>query len=232
MTVKIEIWDLPLRLFHWLLVLSVLSAVITGELGGNLIDGHGRIGVLIMGLLVFRIVWGFVGTAHARFANFFPTPTRIGAYLKGQWQGHGHNPLGALSVMALLCVSAILVVTGLFANDDIAFQGPLFNLITKQLSDKLSGLHKLAFNLLALLVALHIVAIIFYAGVRKNNLVLPMMTGKKVVPKDHAVPVSSVRIGRLLAALTVSGVAMWGIVSGVQYFIPAQAAPAAAAPGW
>lgn len=232
MTVKVEVWDLPLRLFHWLLVLSVLSAVVTGELGGNLIDWHGRLGVLIFGLLVFRIIWGFVGTVHARFANFFPTPTRIKAYLQGQWQGLGHNPLGALSVVALLGVLATLVGTGLFANDDIAFQGPLFSFVEKSLSDRLSGLHNRIFNLLALLVALHLAAIIFYTRVKKDNLVGPMLTGKKVVPKDRAVPPLYLGIRRLLLALTISGVAMWGISNGEEYFNPAQAAPVAAKPAW
>lgn len=231
MSVTIQVWDLPLRLFHWLSALAVLFSVVTGELGGDLVDWHGRIGVLVLGLLVFRIVWGFVGTTHARFANFFPTPAKIRAYLKGQWQGHGHNPLGALSVIALLGALATLVGTGLFANDDIAFYGPLFNLVDKSLSDKLSGLHELIFNVLAVLLALHIVAIVFYARVRKHNLVLPMLTGKKVVPKDQAIQVSSAGVRRLLAALTISGVVVWGVSSGVQYLAPVQTAPVAA-PGW
>ena len=232
MTVKIEIWDWPLRAFHWLLVISVMSAVVTGELGGNLIDWHGRFGVLIFGLLIFRIIWGFVGTAHARFANFFPTPARVKAYLQGHWQGLGHNPLGALSVIALLGVLAILVGTGLFANDDIAFQGPLYSLVDKSLSDRLSGLHNRIFNLLALMVALHIAAIIFYARVKKDNLVGPMLTGKKVVPKDRGVPPLHLRIRHLLLALTISGVATWGISKGVEYFNPVQATPVAAKPVW
>jgi len=232
MSVTIQVWDLPLRLFHWLLALSVLSAVVTGELGGNLIDWHGRIGVLILGLLVFRIIWGFVGTTHARFANFFPTPARIAAYLKGQWQGHGHNPLGALSVIALLGVLAALVGTGLFANDDIAFHGPLFNLIDKSLSDKLSGLHALSFDALIVLIPLHLAAIIFYARVKKHNLVVPMLTGKKVVPKGQSIAALSVGIRRLLVALTISGVVAWGVSSGVQYLAPAQATSVAAMPSW
>jgi cytochrome b len=161
MSVAIQVWDLPLRIFHWLLALAVLSAVITGELGGALIDWHGRIGVLILGLLVFRIIWGFVGSSHARFSNFFPTPGKIKAYLKGHWKGHGHNPLGALSVIALLAVLATLVGAGLFANDDIAFQGPLFPLVSKSVSNKLSAIHSYGFNVLAVLLFLHIAAIVF-----------------------------------------------------------------------
>ena len=122
MSVTIQIWDLPLRLYHWLLAVAVSAAIVTGELGGGLIDWHGRIGLFVLGLLVFRLLWGFVGTTHARFSQFFPTPGKLLAYLKGQWQGHGHNPLGALSVLALLGVLATLVGAGLFANDDIAFQ--------------------------------------------------------------------------------------------------------------
>lgn len=232
MSVTIQVWDLPLRLFHWLLALAVVAAIVTGEIGGNLIDWHGRIGVFIVGLLVFRLIWGFVGSTHARFASFFPTPAKITAYLKGQWQGHGHNPLGALSVFALLGVLAALVGAGLFANDDIAFQGPLFGLVDKSLSDRLSGLHALAFNVLAALLVLHIAAIVFYVRIKKHNLVVTMLTGKKAVPKAHAVAVSRVGMLRFVAALAISGVVVWGVSSGVQHFTPAPSAPVAASPSW
>jgi cytochrome b len=232
MSVTIQVWDLPLRLFHWLLALSVAAAIVTGEIGGNLIDWHGRIGVLILGLLVFRIIWGFVGSTHARFSSFFPTPAKIAAYLKGQWQGHGHNPLGAVSVLALLGVLATLVGAGLFANDDIAFQGPLFSLVNKSLSDKLSAVHELAFNVLAGLLILHIAAIVFYVRVKKHNLVVPMLTGKKSVPQAQVVAASGVGVLRFLAALAISGVVVWGVSSGMQYFSPVHTVPAVATPNW
>jgi cytochrome b len=232
MSVSIKVWDLPLRVFHWLLALSVLSVVVTGELGGNLIDWHGRIGVLVLGLLVFRLIWGFVGTTHARFASFFPTPAKITAYMKGQWQGIGHNPLGALSAIALLGVLAALVVTGLFSNDDIAFQGPLFSLVDKSLSDKLSGLHARSFYALIVLIPLHLAAIVYYVRVKKHNLVVPMLTGNKVVPIAHAVQISGGGAVRFLVALTISGVVVWGVNSGVSYFEPVPTIPAAAAPSF
>lgn len=232
MSVSIKVWDLPLRLFHWLLALSVLSVVVTGELGGNLIDWHGRIGVLVLGLLIFRFIWGFVGTTHARFASFFPTPAKITAYLKGQWQGIGHNPLGALSAIALLGVLAALVVTGLFANDDIAFQGPLFSLVDKSLSDKLSGLHARSFYALIVLIPLHLAAIVYYVRVKKHNLVVPMLTGDKIVPKAHAVELSGGGLLRFAAALTIAGVAVWGASYGASYFEPVSTVPAATAPSF
>lgn len=238
-SVTIHVWDLPLRLFHWLLVLTVAFSIVSGELGGNLIDWHGRAGVLVLGLLVFRIVWGFIGTVHARFSSFFPTPARVWAYLKGQWQGYGHNPLGALSVIALLAVLAGVVGTGLFANDDIAFHGPLFDLVSKDLSDRLSGWHARLFNILAGLVILHVAAIVFYARVKKHNLVVPMLTGKKEIPGNEApaapsVPAFRVAAPRFLAALLVSGVVVWGVGSGAQRFAAhsAPAAPVAAKPDW
>jgi cytochrome b len=222
MSVAIQVWDLPLRIFHWLLALAVLSAVITGELGGALIDWHGRIGVFILGLLIFRLIWGFVGSSHSRFAHFFPTPSKIKAYLKGHWKGHGHNPLGAISVIALLAVLVTLVGAGLFANDDIAFEGPLFSLVSKSFSNKLSAIHSYGFNVLAALVVLHVAAIVFYARVKKHNLVGPMVTGKKVVPKDQAVEVSKVGIRRFVVALSISVFVAWGIGNGVQYLAPAK----------
>lgn len=214
MSVNIKVWDLPLRLFHWLLALSVLSVAVTGELGGNLIDWHGRIGALVLGLLVFRLIWGFIGSTHARFASFFPTPAAVAAYLKGRWQGVGHNPLGALSALALLLVLAAVVATGLYANDDIAYQGPLFSLVDKSVSDTLTGWHARAFYALIVLVPLHLAAIVYYTRIRKHNLITPMLTGNKVVPKTLATKISGGGPIRFLAALIVAGVVVWGVSDG------------------
>ena len=173
------LWDLPTRLFHWLLVLAMAAAVVTGQLGGSLIDWHGRLGLLIVGLLAFRIVWGLLGSTYARFAQFAPTLGRVRAYLAGQWHGEGHNPLGALSVFGLLGLLVLQVATGLVANDDIAFRGPLFDLVGNDLSNRLTGLHHLLSNLLIGLVLLHVAAIAFYGHVKKQKLLKPMLTGWK-----------------------------------------------------
>ncbi|WP_442498019.1 cytochrome b/b6 domain-containing protein [Methylobacter sp. sgz302048] len=210
----VHIWDWPLRLFHWLLVIAVVGAYVTGKLGGDLTDWHGRIGGLILGLLIFRIIWGFVGTTHARFVNFFPTFGRLAAYFKGNWHGVGHNPVGALSVLALLAVLTVLAATGLFANDDIAFEGPLFSLIDKSLSDKLSGIHALALDVLMGLLALHLAAIAFHQLVKKNNLVLPMLTGRKQVHKAQASSIPAVGALRFLMTVVISSTLVWSIWSG------------------
>ena len=99
---RIVLWDLPLRVFHWSLMAAVTAAIVTGELGGAWMPWHGRAGLLIVGLLVFRVVWGVLGSATSRFTHFAPSPGRLLAYLRGRWRGVGHNPLGALSVFALL----------------------------------------------------------------------------------------------------------------------------------
>jgi len=227
MKVTIHIWDLPLRLFHWLLTVAVAAAYVTAKIGGSLIDWHGRIGIFILGLLVFRLLWGFVGSTHARFLTFFPTLPRIVAYLRGRWQGIGHNPLGALSVFALLAVVAVQVGTGLFANDDIAFVGPLFSFVDKSLSDRLTGLHNTIFDLLVAFIVLHVVAIVFYRWVKKTNLVVPMLTGKKQVPKALAVavaggPVRGVGAIGLILSLIISCTVVWGVAGGIAYLHPAE----------
>ena len=176
---RIRLWDLPTRLFHWLLALCVIAALVSGQIGGKLIDLHGKIGLAIVGLVAFRIVWGFAGSTYARFAHFFPTPGKIKAYLNGEWQGLGHNPLGALSVFGLIFLLTAQVITGLFSNDDIAFVGPLYDLISKSLSNRLSGLHELLSNVLIALVVLHLAAIAFYGHVKKDKLIKPMLTGWK-----------------------------------------------------
>jgi len=227
MKVTLPVWYLPHRLFHWLLVISVTAAYITAKIGGALIDWHGRIGIFILGLLVFRIIWGFIGSTHSRFVTFFPTFSRLAAYLKGRWQGIGHNPLGALSVIALLTVLAVQVGTGLFANDDIAFEGPLFNLVDKSFSDKLTGWHNTAFNFLLALIVLHLAALVFYRWVKKTNLVGPMLTGKKKIPVALAEVVTARHdqgfgILRFILSLIISSTVVWGVSGGISQLYPMQ----------
>ena len=187
---KIKVWDLPLRAFHWLLAAAVAVAFVTAQLGGNAMLWHGRAGLAVIGLLAFRIVWGFVGSTYARFVNFLRGPTQIRAYLRGEWDALGHNPIGALSVLALLTLLAGEAVTGLFANDDISYQGYLYSLVGADLSGQITGLHKLFEPALIVLVTLHLAAIAFYMRVKKRNLVKPMITGWQEVTESVEPPPS------------------------------------------
>jgi cytochrome b len=207
-TRTIRIWDLPTRLFHWLLLLLVVASFVTGWVGGNLIEWHARAGIAITGLLAFRLVWGFVGSTYARFAHFVPGPGRVLAYVRGQWRGLGHNPVGALSVLALLAILIFQAVSGLVANDDIAFEGPLYALVDKATSDSLSSLHRQNFWIIIGLVSLHVLAIAFYALVKKDNLVKPMITGWKQLPQAR--PASGGGITAFVIALTLAAAAVHG----------------------
>ncbi len=225
---RIRVWDLPTRIFHWTLVLAVVAAVISGQLGGNLIEVHGKIGLAIVGLVAFRLVWGFVGSTYARFFQFVPTLARIRAYLKGDWRGAGHNPLGALSVLGLLALLVCQLLTGLVANDDIAFRGPLFDLVGEALSNRLTGLHHKFGDLLIGLVVLHVVAIVFYARFRKQNLVKPMLTGWK--DGGEGVSAKGGGIVAVLVALLLAGLAVYA-ASGAWLPVPPPA-PAVSTPNW
>jgi cytochrome b len=199
---KVKVWDLPLRLFHWLLAASVATAFVSAKIGGNAMVWHGRAGLAVVGLLAFRIAWGFVGSTYARFANFLHGPTTIRAYLQGEWDALGHNPLGALSVLALLTLLTVQAVTGLFANDDISYQGYLYTLVGADISSQITGIHKIFEPLLILLVTLHLGAIGYYAKVKKDNLTIPMITGWKKVTK----PVAEPRGGGLLAFIVAAAI--------------------------
>ena len=229
---RIRLWDVPTRLFHWLLVLSVTAALISAQLGGNLMDWHGRIGLFIVGLVVFRLVWGVMGSTYARFTQFFPTPAKVKIYLRGDWRGVGHNPLGALSVLGLLGLLAFQVASGLFANDDITFVGPLFDLVSKDLSNQLTGLHKLASNVIYLLIGLHLAAIAFYAFVKKDNLVKPMVTGWK--DTDKSAQATSATGGGWLALVVSLCLAAAAVYAASGAWMPAPPPPPAAAdtPAW
>lgn len=227
----VRVWDLPLRVFHWLLAVAVASAMLTGQIGGNLMIWHGRLGILIAGLIGFRLAWGLVGSTHSRFSNFVRGPAAIAAYLRGSWHGLGHNPLGALSVLGLLTVLGLQATGGLFANDDIAFQGPLYGLVSKDTSDWMTGLHRKGFWLVLALVALHIAAIVFYTRVKGEKLVGAMLSGQKEVA-DHR-PAEAPSGGSaiaLLFALAVGLASAW-VASGAWMPPPPPPEPAAA-PAW
>ena len=226
---RIRLWDLPTRVFHWSLVVLVVASFVTGKIGGNAMVWHGRCGLAILGLLSFRLLWGMIGSTYARFLTFLPTPAAVLAYLRGQWRGLGHNPLGALSVFGLLGVLAFQVSSGLFANDDIAFRGPLYALITSGLSERLTGWHKLSVNLLLLLVFLHLLAIGFYARVKGDNLLKPMLTGVKEVDPDQGPAATG---GGPLAFVVALAFAVAAVYAGSGAWLPPPAAVPVSAPAW
>jgi cytochrome b len=182
----IFVWDVPVRLFHWLLVTSILMLFITGKVGGNYMEWHKKIGFFVIGLIAFRIVWGFVGSYHARFKNFVRGPAAVIAYAKSLFKKDsphylGHNPMGALSVLALIAAVGFQTFTGLFSNDDIMLEGPYASMVSKAFSDQMTSLHHLNSNVILVLIGLHLSAIVFYAVFKKEQLIEAMLTGKKEV---------------------------------------------------
>ena len=205
-TQPVRVWDLPTRVFHWLLVLAVIGLVITGKLGGNALVWHMRLGLGVFTLLCFRLVWGLVGGRWSRFASFVHAPATVLRYLRGQARPGehldvGHNPLGAGSVLALLGLLMLQVGTGLLADDEISSTGPLNKYVANATGLLATGWHKNVGQwLLLALVALHLGAIIFYRW-RGQNLVTPMITGDKALPPG--VPASRDSAGTRLLALAV-----------------------------
>lgn len=180
----LKVWDWPTRLFHWLLVITVTAALLSGWLGGKWIDWHAFFGLSVAGLLAFRLAWGFLGSTYARFSAILCAPLQCPAYLRGQWHGAGHNPLGSLSVLAILAILIFQVVTGLFATDDISFSGPLYKLIGSSTSATVSTWHRLGMWVVLAIIALHLLAIGWYTFVKRQPLVKAMITG--VMPRESS----------------------------------------------
>jgi len=196
-----RIWDLPTRVFHWLLAAGVIAQIATG-LGGAM-EWHFRIGYALVALLLFRAVWGFVGGRWSRFAAFVYSPHALAEYLRGRApDAHriGHSPLGALSVFALLLLLAVQVATGLVSDDEISTSGPLARFVSGGLVGAATHWHAVAGKWIVIaLVSLHVLAVLFYVLVRRQRLVRPMITGDKLLVDARTEPSRDDAASRLLA---------------------------------
>jgi cytochrome b len=220
MSHRVRVWDLPTRLFHWLLVFLVAALVVTGYIGGAMMDWHARLGYTVLTLLLFRIVWGFAGGRWSQFRSFAYAPRSVLAYLRGHAHPDhlvGHNPLGAGSVFAMLLVLLAQVGTGLVGDDDIAFTGPLNRFVSTATGLAATWYHKAVGQwLLFALVLLHLAAIAWYVRRKRIDLVRPMISGDKELAAPA--PPSRDDLGSRLAALAVflacAGAVAWVVSLG------------------
>jgi cytochrome b len=205
------VWDLPVRITHWLLVVCVAGCWATHYAGVEWFEWHRRLGYGALVLVAFRIVWGFVGTRHARFANFLRGPRAIVAYLRSGRETTGHNPLGALGVVALLGLLGSQAATGLFANDEIMNAGPFYGWIAPESSNRLTSLHRANSDWLLAMIALHVLAVGWYSLVRRRALLHAMLTGRKderLVPVAEAISGSRLPLALLIVAALAGALAL------------------------
>lgn len=195
-----RIWDLPTRLFHWALLACVTGLVITGKVGGNALNLHELLGYAVLTLVAFRVLWGVVGGRWSRFVQFVPSWNRLRAYVRGEATSPaGHNPLGALSVLAMLTVLALQAISGLFIDDEIAFTGPLYALVSSFWVEVASEYHTDVGQVLLLsLVALHVLAIGWHVHRHDKNMVRAMVHGDQQVAEEVP-PSRDTWLTRLLA---------------------------------
>lgn len=209
---RVFVWDLPLRLFHWSLPLLLIVLYVTAEVMDDGIETHALAGYALLALLLFRLLWGFVGGTYARFAEFLRGPQAVLRYTrtlptKAMDPYAGHTPLGGWVMLVLLAGLLLQAVLGLFSNDDILFDGPLRRLVSKEMSDTLTALHAELFPVLLGLIILHIGAVLYYRLRKGENLVSAMITGYKKLPAEaDAVPSQGGK--SWLAALLLGGCAL------------------------
>jgi len=202
----IRLWDSPTRIFHWLLAILVAVSYFSAEEGE--MEIHEISGIAILVLVIFRIIWGFVGSTSARFSHFVRGPGAVLAYVRALLRRNpphtaGHNPLGGWVVVAFLLLLVVQGALGLFANDDIFYEAPLAYMISDDTSDSISGLHHELFEFILILIGIHVAAVIGYWVVFKENLIRAMITGQKKVEADAAGHPLSFRSPVLAAIITV-----------------------------
>lgn len=215
-TRKVIVWDLPVRLFHWSLVGCIAAAWWSAE--NDAMDWHMRFGYAVLALVLFRLIWGLVGSQTARFSQFIQGPAAIIAHLReltspGRMHAHaGHNALGALAVIGLLALVAVQAISGLFTSDGIMTDGPLVERVSGATASLMRSIHMGNFNVLLGIVALHIVAIFTYAGLKRLDLVRPMVTGRAALPDSEPAP-RIVSLSRAFMVAAISTAAIWALIS-------------------
>jgi cytochrome b len=211
---KVQVWDAPTRLFHWALVLLIGFSWLSAEKGW--LDQHMLSGEVILTLLVFRIVWGFVGSDSARFSRFLRSPVEAVRHLahlprREPDEEVGHNAAGGWMVLAMLLLLLAQAGLGLFSNDDVFTDGPLAGLVGRKMSSQLTGYHARLFNVILAVIALHVLAVITYAVLKRHDLVRPMILGWKRLPERIAPPRLAHPL-RAAAVLACAALAVYGLV--------------------
>jgi cytochrome b len=210
---SVIVWDLPIRLFHWLTAALVIAAYVTWRL--NWMDLHARAGEALLALVLFRLLWGFFGSETARFSAFLTWPRTALRHLAHFFRREpdrqvGHNPAGGYMILLLLALLLAETLTGLYIDNDVADHGPLTELVPARIANLITDLHLYFWNALLAAAILHVVVIAFYAAVKRHDLVTPMITGRKMLPQDIARPrlKSAARATVLLAASVLAAVTL------------------------
>lgn len=211
------VWDLPTRLFHWALALLILAAFLTEDDR----ETHERVGLALLTLVLFRVIWGVIGGRYARFTSFLRGPKAVLAHLQELRQPNppphvGHNAAGGWMVALLLLLILGQAVSGLFTNDMILYLGPLAELIPESLSERITSLHKIMSNVILAAVGLHIAAVLVYFVWKKQNLIRPMLTGRHPQVRDDSLPPLRERappLWRALVAVGLAGAAVAGLLA-------------------
>jgi cytochrome b len=206
---RVRVWDVPVRVGHWLMVLAVGTSWWTAETGR--MDWHRYAGYSMLALVSFRIYWGFFGSSTARFSQFVRGPRTIVSYLKGSWVAvPGHNPLGALSVVVLLALLLTQVVLGLFAVDvDGIESGPLSAHVSFEVGRAAASWHEDLFDVLLGLIALHVVAVLYYVLYKKESLIAAMLHGRRAGSSDALAGVKSASWLRFVTGVVLAGILIW-----------------------
>ena len=184
----VRVWDPYVRIFHWLLVIGIGASWITGENGW--MDTHYQVGLCVGGLILFRILWGFVGSPTARFTHFIKGPGAVASYVKTMFarnpsHAFGHTAGGGLMVLVLLLAVGVQAFSGLFNADDVLFEGPFYDNVSESTAKLAGFVHGRLFNILLALIALHVLVIVFYRIWKRENLVRAMVTGRALLPKGN-----------------------------------------------
>lgn len=212
---RVAVWDAPVRLVHWAFVIGVAGAWWTGETGR--LDWHRYCGYGLLGLLVFRVYWGFFGSAAARFAGFLRGPRAILAYLRARPRAAspGHSPLGGLGVLALLTLLTAQVTLGLFAVDiDGIESGPLSHWVSFATGRACAWGHQVVFNVLLAFIGLHVAAIAYYGLVLRQNLVGTMIHGQRALPPATSRSLARVSLPALIVGVGLAVAVVWFISRG------------------